>query len=109
MQKATIIAGQRYGTTVYAIVSDNAFNMQSMGTSSVEILNLLYTTCDAHSANLLAGDIIKKPQYSKIMSKVMLVQKDFKRTRLEDRSLKAGGKKTSSIMHNTLDKSKKRS
>ncbi|XP_055307729.1 uncharacterized protein LOC129571881 [Sitodiplosis mosellana] len=55
--------------------------------------NLLYSTCNAHSANLLAGDIVSKPVNSKIMRKVTTVQKDFRRTGLTDLLLKAGGHK----------------
>lgn len=53
----------------------------------------MYSECNAHAGNLLAGDMLNKTKYEKIMSKVMVVQKDFRRTGLEDRLVKAGGKK----------------
>lgn len=92
VSRAIDIAKQRYDADVYAILTDNAYNMQNMGAAG-ESLNLLYSTCNAHTANLLAGDILKVPKYSNVMSRIMTVQKDFKRTGLEDRLLKAGGRK----------------
>lgn len=93
VQKSIVLAKERYGAEIYAVLSDNAYNMQNMGAEATKKLNLLYSTCNSHSANLLAGDILKTTKYSKIMDKVMLVQKEFKKTSLEDRLLKAGGHK----------------
>lgn len=87
-----VMAKERYDATVYAVLTDNAYNMQYMG-ARCQLLGLLYSTCNAHSANLLAGDIVKKSQNSKIMDKIMTVQRDFRRTGLEDRLLKSGGHK----------------
>lgn len=92
VSKAVALAKERYDVDVYAVLTDNASNMQSMG-ASCESLKLLYSTCNAHSANLLAGDILKVAKYSKVLGKVMTVQKDFKRTGLVNRLLKAGGRK----------------
>lgn len=86
------LAKERYDANVYGGSSDNASNMQTMG-QLLESMGLLYSTCHAHTANLLAGDILKKPRYSSIMSKVMTVQKDFRRIGLEDRLLRSGGRK----------------
>lgn len=84
-----MLAKERYDATVYAVLTDNAYSMQSMGNAG-KSLDLLYSTCNAHSANLLAGDILKQQQNSNVMVNIMAVQKDFKRTALEDRLLKAG-------------------
>lgn len=92
VDKAIALAKERYDADVYAVLTDNAYNMQCLRSAS-ESLHFLYSTCNAHSANLLAGDILKVSKYSSVMSKVMTVQKDFRRTTLEDRLLKAGGKK----------------
>lgn len=92
VDKAIILAKERYDATVYAILTDNAYNMQSME-NAVKAKNLLYSTCNAHTANLLAGDIVNKTKNSRVMSKVMSVHQDFKRTGLEDHLLKSGGQK----------------
>lgn len=90
MNKAIVLAKERYDADAYAVLSDNAFNMQSMGAFSQSV-DSVYSTCNAHFANLLAGDIVKASTYSTIMKKVMSVQKDFKRTPLAGRLSKAGG------------------
>lgn len=86
------LAKERYDAEVYAILSDNAYNMQNMG-AAARLQDLLYSTCNAHSGNLLAKDILKTSDHSKTMEKVMSVQKEFKKTSLEDRLVKAGGHK----------------
>lgn len=55
--------------------------------------NLLYSTCNSRTVNLLAGDILKVTKYSNIMSKVMSVQKDFKKTGLENCLMETCGRK----------------
>lgn len=93
VQQAIAIAEERYGVIVYAILTDNAFNMQRMGNDVNKSLDILYSTCNAHSANLLAGDILQKKENEKVMKKVMKIQKDFRRTALANRLLDAGGHK----------------
>lgn len=93
VQQAVVLADERYGAVVYAILTDNAFSMQKMGRDANNLLDILYSTCNAHSANLLAGDILQKKEYEKIMKKVMKVQKDFRRTVLANRLVDAGGHK----------------
>lgn len=90
--KAIALAKERYDVDLYAILTDNAYNMQCMR-ADCESWNLLCSICNSHTANLLAGDILKVTKYSNIMSKVMTVQKDFKKTGLENRLLKTGGRK----------------
>lgn len=92
VDEAIELAKERYGATVYAVLTDNAYNMQLMG-SAMKKKGILCSTCNAHSANLLAGDILKKPLNSELMTKVMTVQKDFKRDAIEVLLLKAGGSK----------------
>lgn len=92
LNRSIELAKERYDAEIYAVLSDNAYNMQSMG-ATAQSMDLLYSTCNSHSANLLAGDVLKTSKNSKIMDKVMIVQKEFKKTSLEDRLLKAGGRK----------------
>lgn len=89
VNKSVDLAKQRYDAEVFACVTDNARNMTSMGTR----IGILFTTCNAHTGNLLAGDILKSTEFSNIMTKILIVQKDFRRTPLESRLLKAGGTK----------------
>lgn len=92
VEKSITLGKERYGAKIYAVLSDNANNMKGMG-AGIETLQLLYSTCNAHTGNLLAGDILKKPQHAEIMANAMMVQKVFRKTGLEDRLLKAGGHK----------------
>lgn len=92
VDEAIKLAKDRYDATVYAGLTDNAYNMQSMG-NELKAKGLLYSTCNAHSGNLLAGDILKKTPNSNLMSKVMIVQNEFKRPHLESMLSAAGGKK----------------
>lgn len=89
-EKSIALAEERYGAEVYACISDNARNMTSMGR---KLDGIMFTTCNAHTANLLAGDILKTAKYSKIMANVMKVQKEFRKTGLASRMLSAGGTK----------------
>lgn len=93
LEKSVTVAKERYDATISSVLSDNASNMVSMGNASVELMDLLYSTCNAHTGNLLAGDIIQQTENKKIMKKVKRVQKDFRRTALSDRLLKYGGHK----------------
>lgn len=89
VQKSIDLAKERYDAEIYACVTDNARNMTSMGAQ----IGILFTTCNAHTGNLLAGDILKSKKYIQIMAKVLVVQKDFRRPPLESRLLIAGGNK----------------
>lgn len=93
VQQAIVLAKDRYDTVVYAMLTDNAFNMQKMGKGANNFLDILYSTCNAHSANLLAGDILQQKEFEKVMKKVMKIQKDFRRTALANRLSDAGGHK----------------
>lgn len=77
VEKAIALAKEKYDASVYAVLTDNAYNMKNMG-NAVKEKGLLYSTCNAHTANLLAGDILQKSDNSRLMGKVMFVQKDFK-------------------------------
>lgn len=92
LKEAIALAKERFDIKVYAVVSGHALAMESMGTS-VRALGLLFSACNAHTGDLLAGDLLDKTKYEKIMNKVMTVQKDFRRTALLDRLMKVGGKK----------------
>lgn len=89
VEKSIDLAKERYDAEVYACVTDNARNMTAMK----DKVNVMFTTCNSHTGNLLAGDILKSAKNTKIMAKVMSVQKDFRRTPLESRLLTAGGLK----------------
>lgn len=89
--KATSLAKERFDAEIYAVVSDNAPNMVSMGEKLPP--TLMFTTCNSHTGNLLAKDFVGGKKYSNILNKVMAVQKDFKKPKLEARLKNAGGKK----------------
>ncbi|XP_058975159.1 uncharacterized protein LOC131801101 [Musca domestica] len=55
VKKAASLAKDRYKVEVFAVVTDNAANMVSMGRN----VGLIHTTCNAHIGNLLSKDIIK--------------------------------------------------
>lgn len=93
VEQSITIAKERYDASISSVLTDNAYNMTNMGNAAAKTLNLLYSTCNAHSGNLLAGDIIKKPPNGAIMAKVMKVQKAFKKTKLEVLLQEAGGQK----------------
>lgn len=58
-----------------------------------ELQSLMYTTCNSHTGNLLAKDLIAVKKYQTVMSKVMKVQKNFRLPGLESQLTKIGGKK----------------
>lgn len=74
VEKSINLAKERYDAEIIACMTDNARNMTSMGS----IIDILFTTCNSHTGNLLAGDILKSKKYTKIMAKVLEVQKDFR-------------------------------
>lgn len=78
---------------IYAVVSDNARNMTCMGGMLQLYSELMFTTCNSHTGNLLAKDVTNLPKYSNILSKVTIVQKEFKKAGLESILKKRGGKK----------------
>lgn len=91
VQKAVALAKEKFDIDVYAVVSDNAPNMTCMGRAIQP--DLMYTTCNSHTGNLLAKDVIAIKKYEALMAKVMKVQKEFKKPGLESRLKTAGGKK----------------
>lgn len=93
VNEAVDLALQRYNTKIYAVVSDNAPNMTCLGGLLERYAGLMYTTCNSHTANLLAKDIVAVRKYTTLMAKVMVVQKDFRKSGLESILIKNGGKK----------------
>lgn len=89
VEKSIDKAKQEFGVNVYAIVSDNAANMKSMGSR----MNLMYTTCNADTGNLLAKDILKKQKHHDIVDKAMRIQKAFRKPSLMAELLRLGGTK----------------
>lgn len=91
VKKSCDLAKERFDADIYAVVSDNARNMVSMGAKLPP--TLMFTTCNSHTGNLLAKDFVGTKKYAGILNKVMSVQKDFKRPKLEVRLVSAGGNK----------------
>lgn len=91
VDKAVILAKEKYDCEVYGVVSDNAPNMTCTGRHIQP--ELMYTTCNSHTANLLAKDVIEVRKYDSVLQKVMKVQKEFRKPGLESKLTKAGGKK----------------
>lgn len=60
VQQCIDLAQNRYDTNAYAIVTDNAIPMTVMGNRVV----LWNTTCNSHSGNLLAKDLVE-PEFAK--------------------------------------------
>lgn len=67
VKEAIELAKNRYDAEVYAVISDHASAMESMGAAAASA-GLWFSTCNAHAGNLLAGDILKTTKYDKIMS-----------------------------------------
>lgn len=53
IEKAVVLAKERYDIDVYALVTDNARNMVCTGNQ----LDLMYTTCYSHTGNLYSKDV----------------------------------------------------
>lgn len=77
------IARNRYGSRVYAVVSDNASNMMKMG----RLTELWHSTCSSHTANLLAKDVIKVD----VLNKMSSILKEYKHSNLEKALIDNGG------------------
>ena len=86
------IALQRYNVTIYAVVSDNASNVISMG----NLTELWNVTCNSHSGNLYAKFLVTEDRV--LVDKVNSLAKEFKTPKLEDLLLKKGGKKMTLIV-----------
>lgn len=93
VNQAVELAKTKYNTNIYAVVSDNARNMTCMGGLLQANSGLMFTTCHSHIGNLLAKDVVELRKCSTMFSKVMLVQKDFRKPGLEAILKKSGGKK----------------
>ncbi|EEZ99876.1 hypothetical protein TcasGA2_TC002658 [Tribolium castaneum] len=80
------LAKTKFKTEIYAVVSDNAANMLKMGKLTSD---LMHTTCNSHTGNLLAKDLISK----ELCSKVITILKEFKHPNLEKELQSQGGSK----------------
>lgn len=76
VQKSIALDDERCGAKIYAVLTDNASKKQNMG-ADCQALGLFYSTCNAHSANLLAGEILKSSKYKKTMKQVKSVKNWF--------------------------------
>lgn len=83
VEEAEIIVQSKYNTKLYAVISDNASPMIKMGKQ----VNLWHATCNSHSANLLAKDLVKP----ELAANVNCVLKEFKHSDLEHKILKKKG------------------
>ncbi|XP_050307479.1 uncharacterized protein LOC126744161 [Anthonomus grandis grandis] len=81
------IAKEKYNVDVYAVVSDNASAMVKMGSLLKHCL--WHSTCNSHTGNLLAKDILDK----KLLENVVLVLKEFKQPDFEKMILDEGGRR----------------
>ena len=85
VHEATEIAKSKFNIRIYAVVSDNASAMISMGNS----VNLWHVTCASHSGNLLAKSLVNV----KFAESVNHLLREFKQPGLEKEIIKRGGKK----------------
>ena len=79
------IAREKYGITIYALITDNASNMKSMGRQ----VNLWHVTCNSHSGNLRCKSVANKD----FCAKVQKVQLEFKSPASETSIVAKGGNK----------------
>ncbi|KAL4154108.1 hypothetical protein QTP88_001941 [Uroleucon formosanum] len=66
VDKCISLALEKHNTNIYAVISDNAANMIKMG----KLTTIWRLTCNNHTANLLAKDLVSKPLIEK--AKVLL-------------------------------------
>lgn len=85
ISEAIDLAKDTYNTNIYAVVSDNASAMVKMGKDMKHCL--WHSTCNSHTANLLAKDI----QDINCSKKITMILKEFKRSDLEKSLLDKGG------------------
>lgn len=81
------LATKLYNTNIYAVVSDNASTMIRMGKDVKHIV--WHTTCNSHTGNLLAKDIVDH----QLLSQANMVLKEFKNTDFEHIIVNKGGRK----------------
>lgn len=87
VSKAIVDAKDMYNSQLYAVCSDNAANMMKMG----KIINLWHVTCNSHTANLLAKDLVS----AAVASRVNTVLKAFTSADQEARLLQFDGHRIS--------------
>lgn len=87
MDEAIICAKQMYITNIYAVVTDNAPPMMSIGKN----IELLYVTCNSHSGNLLAKAMVE----SSFTEKITKVLKELKSSALERKIVNFNGRRIS--------------
>lgn len=83
VEEAKTKAKEMYNTDLYSVVSDNASNMLKMGRLS----DLWHSSCNAHTGNLLAKDLVSKELNQQLLS----IIKEFRRPEITDALLKKGG------------------
>uniref|UniRef100_A0A1I8PQE9 HAT C-terminal dimerisation domain-containing protein n=2 Tax=Stomoxys calcitrans TaxID=35570 RepID=A0A1I8PQE9_STOCA len=82
VKNAVALAKDRYKVEVFAVVTDNAANMMSMG----RIIDLIHTTCNAHIGNLLSKDLIRKYGSGTELNKVSVISQR-RHTRLQSQQI----------------------
>lgn len=83
VSEAVISARDIYNSKLYAVCSDNAANMIKMG----KVIDLWHVTCNAHTGNLLAKELVP----IQLASRVNSVLKAFSSADQEARLLQFGG------------------
>lgn len=83
VQETKNLVKSLYGTNIYAVVSDNAANMVSMGTNIQE----WHSTCNSPTANLLAKDLVD----TEMNDNVTMLLKIFKKPEFEKKLLSLKG------------------
>jgi len=85
VEKCISLALEKHNTNIYAVISDNAANMIKMG----KLTTIWHLTCNSHTANLLAKDLVSKP----LVDKAKVLLKAFHGPDAEKEMLKQGGRR----------------
>ncbi|XP_065221822.1 uncharacterized protein LOC135846571 isoform X2 [Planococcus citri] len=85
VQESEKIANEKFGTNVYAVLSDNASTMKLMG----NLTALWHSTCKSHTGNLLAKDLVDKD----LKTEMLAIIREFKQPDFENYIIKLGGLK----------------
>lgn len=90
VDKCISLALEKHNTHIYAVISDNAANMIKMG----KLTTIWHLTCNSHTANLLAKDLVLKP----LIEKAKVLLKAFHGPDAEKELLNQGGRRIQSFV-----------
>ncbi|KAL4153714.1 hypothetical protein QTP88_001547 [Uroleucon formosanum] len=85
VDKCISLALEKHNTNIYAVISDNAANMIKMD----KLTAIWHLTCNSHTANLLAKDLVLKP----LIEKAKVLLKAFHGPDAEKELLNQGGRR----------------